>query len=80
MAALLRALPVVVSEVKLTTGKGFAVTGLPANFVNRLLSNIPRPTWSKLEIKADASCRCKVKTVLVPSEGTQEWAKALIDS
>eukprot|EP00972_Heterocapsa_arctica_P113162 16435703-Heterocapsa_arctica.AAC.1 len=80
MAALLRAFPVVVEEARLTTGAGFTVTGLPANFINRLLSNIPHPKWSKVEIRTSASCRCKVKTVLVPSEGTQELGEAVIDS
>eukprot|EP00972_Heterocapsa_arctica_P087754 12941608-Heterocapsa_arctica.AAC.1 len=80
MAALLRALPVVVKEARLTTGRGFAITGLPANFVSRLLSNMPHPTWSRIQVRTDASCRCKVKTVLVPSEGMLEWKEAFIDS
>eukprot|EP00972_Heterocapsa_arctica_P072522 10709221-Heterocapsa_arctica.AAC.1 len=53
---------------------------MPANFVSRLLSHIPYPTWGRIQIMSETSCRCKVKTVLVPSEGKQERADALIDS
>eukprot|EP00972_Heterocapsa_arctica_P024891 3670130-Heterocapsa_arctica.AAC.1 len=59
MAALLRAFPVEVSEARLTTGRGFTITGLPANFISRLLSNIPHPTWSKIQVRTDTCCRCK---------------------
>eukprot|EP00972_Heterocapsa_arctica_P035563 5233626-Heterocapsa_arctica.AAC.1 len=59
MANLLRAFPVEVREARLTTGQGFTVTGLPGNFISRLLSNHPHPTWGKIRIITDACCRCK---------------------
>eukprot|EP00972_Heterocapsa_arctica_P055896 8245177-Heterocapsa_arctica.AAC.1 len=68
ITTLLKALPVEVTEMNQLTGSGFAVRGLPSIFVHSLVSCMPRPTWDHLVVRADSTCRCKVKAVLVASE------------
>eukprot|EP00972_Heterocapsa_arctica_P115501 16448052-Heterocapsa_arctica.AAC.1 len=80
VAATLTALPVEVRKEKLPSGAGFSVHGLPANFTHRLLANHNHPRWRNVRIIADKACHCKVKTVVIPSEDCEGWARALIDS
>eukprot|EP00972_Heterocapsa_arctica_P031044 4567148-Heterocapsa_arctica.AAC.2 len=80
MADLLRAFPVDVTEEVHWGGPGFAIRGLPANFIIKLLNAMRNPTWGSLTRRSRDVSECKVKKVVVPAEDTYVWTQAMISS